>query len=76
MVEIKKVASEHQQKVNASRLDPYRQINVSKVEYRDRRNRMISLMDSNSIAILAAAQPHIRNRDVEYPFRQNSDFFI
>lgn len=28
----------------------------------------------SSIAVLFAAQPSIRNRDVEYPYRQNSDF--
>ena len=32
-------------------------------------------MESNSLAILSAAPSRLRNRDTEYPFRQNSDFF-
>ena len=50
-------------------------MNVSNSEYRVRRNRVISSMESNSLAILSAAPSRLRNRDTEYPFRQNSDFF-
>ena len=50
-------------------------MNVSNSEYRVRRNRVISSMESNSLAILPAAPSQLRNRDTEYPFRQNSDFF-
>ncbi len=32
-------------------------------------------MEPNSIAILSAAPTHIRNRDAEYPYRQDSDFY-
>jgi Xaa-Pro aminopeptidase len=32
------------------------------------------MMDVDSIAIIPAAAEHIRNRDVEYPYRQGSDF--
>lgn len=34
----------------------------------------MALMDDNSIAILPGADIRIRNGDVAYPFRQNSDF--
>ena len=50
-------------------------MNVSNSEYRVRRNRVISSMESNSLAILPAAPSQLRNRDTAYPFRQNSDFF-
>ena len=50
-------------------------MNVSNSEYRVRRNRVISSMESNSLAILPAAPSQLRNRDTEYTFRQNSDFF-
>ena len=50
-------------------------MNVSNSEYRVRRNRVISSMESNSLAILPAAPSQLRTRDTAYPFRQNSDFF-
>ena len=31
-------------------------------------------MDEGSIAIVPGANPKIRNADVQYPFRQDSDF--
>jgi Xaa-Pro aminopeptidase len=34
----------------------------------------MGMMGANSIAVLPAAQQVVRNRDVEYPFRQDSDF--
>jgi len=33
------------------------------------------MMDKDSIAILPAAPVRVRNRDVEYPYRQDSDFY-
>ena len=43
-------------------------------EYARRRKALMAQMEPNSIAILAAAPVHIRNRDVEHIYRQDSDF--
>ena len=47
---------------------------ISGREYARRRKDLMALMGSNSIAIVPAALLQLRNRDVEYPFRQDSDF--
>jgi Xaa-Pro aminopeptidase len=47
---------------------------VSK-EFKNRRNQLMSKMPYNSIAILTAAPEKSRNKDVLYPYRQDSDFF-
>ncbi len=39
-----------------------------------RRKQLMQMMGENSVAILPAASLQIRNRDVEYDFRQDSDF--
>ncbi len=39
-----------------------------------RRKQLMRMMGENAVAILPAANLHIRNRDVEYNFRQDSDF--
>lgn len=39
-----------------------------------RRKKLLQQMASDSIAILAAAPHPVRNRDVEYPYHQESDF--
>ena len=44
-------------------------------EYRNRRARLMELMEPGSIAVLPAAQIRLRNRNTEYPFRQDSDFY-
>ncbi|MBM4200041.1 MAG: Xaa-Pro aminopeptidase [Gammaproteobacteria bacterium] len=44
-------------------------------EFKQRRKRLMRAMPKGSVAILASAAPSIRNRDVEYPYRQDSDFF-
>ncbi|MDK2776604.1 MAG: Xaa-Pro aminopeptidase [Pseudomonadota bacterium] len=44
-------------------------------EYAKRRAQLMQLMSPNSIAIVPSAPPTIRNRDVEHPFRQDSDFY-
>lgn len=44
-------------------------------EFARRRKELMTLMGANSIAILPAAPEQTRNRDVEYPYRQNSDFW-
>lgn len=43
-------------------------------EFARRRQALIEQMASDSIAILPAAPERTRNRDVHYPFRQDSDF--
>ncbi len=47
---------------------------ISKQEYARRRKALMSQMEPGSIAILPAAPVHARNRDTEYPYRQDSDF--
>ena len=44
-------------------------------EFARRRRAIMDEMGEGSIAILPAAPVRIRNRDVEYPYRQDSDFF-
>lgn len=49
-------------------------IRIPKSEYARRRKELMAQMEPNSIAILPAAPVHIRNRDVEHVYRQDSDF--
>ncbi|MEM6640435.1 MAG: aminopeptidase P N-terminal domain-containing protein [Pseudomonadota bacterium] len=44
-------------------------------EFARRRRQLMRLMGENSIAILPAAPERRRNRDVFYPYRQDSDFY-
>ena len=44
-------------------------------EYKRRRREMMRMMGPNSIAILPAAALLIRNRDVHFPYRPDSDFY-
>lgn len=48
---------------------------MTKNEFSKRRKALCSHMGENSIAILPAATVKSRNRDVEHPFRQDSDFY-
>ena len=43
-------------------------------ELNRRRRLLMDMMGDNAIAIIPAAPVHIRNRDVHYPYRQDSDF--
>jgi Xaa-Pro aminopeptidase len=43
-------------------------------DFKQRRKQLMRRMKKNSVAVLASAPASIRNRDVEYPFRQRSDF--
>ncbi|MDT8397634.1 MAG: Xaa-Pro aminopeptidase [Pseudomonadales bacterium] len=43
-------------------------------EFKRRRKELMAQMEPNSIAILAAAEPVLRNGDAYFPYRQNSDF--
>lgn len=44
-------------------------------EYRRRRKKLMDMMGSTSIAIIPTAPTCIRNRDVEFPYRPDSDFY-
>ncbi|MGK0498464.1 MAG: Xaa-Pro aminopeptidase [Oceanicoccus sp.] len=48
---------------------------ISKQEFARRRKNLMAEMEPNSIAIVPAARETTRNRDVDYPFRQDSDFY-
>ena len=48
---------------------------ISTSEYAQRRQQLMQGMLPNSIAILPAAAVSTRNSSVEYPYRQDSDFF-
>lgn len=48
---------------------------INKKECKARRKRLMDMIGSDSIAILPTASVHIRNRDVEFPFRPDSDFY-
>ena len=43
-------------------------------EYLKRRRKLISEMPKDSLAIIFGSSTLVRNGDVEFPFRQNSDF--
>ena len=44
-------------------------------EFAQRRKRLMADMGANTIAIIPSANEIIRNHDVHYPFRQDSDFY-
>ena len=44
-------------------------------EYPRRRGLLMSQLAGNSIAIIPSAPTHVRNRDVEFLYRQDSDFY-
>jgi len=48
---------------------------ISPKEFARRRRDLMALMEPDSIAIVSSASTLIRNRDSEFPFRQDSDFF-
>jgi len=48
---------------------------MNKQEFVRRRKQLMEMMDPGSVAILPAAPMRIRNRDVEYQYRQDSDFY-
>jgi len=47
---------------------------MTPTEYRRRRRQLMGMMGPNSIAILPTGREQVRNRDVHYPFRPDSDF--
>ncbi|MCZ6855339.1 MAG: aminopeptidase P N-terminal domain-containing protein [Gammaproteobacteria bacterium] len=48
---------------------------MSPAEYHRRRQKLMSMMECGTVALLPAAPARIRNRDTEYLYRQDSDFF-
>ena len=48
---------------------------MSYTEFARRRKQLMRMMGENSIAILPTANEQVRNRDVLFPFRPDSDFF-
>ncbi len=49
-------------------------MNISQSEYKKRRTQFMRMVGKGSIALIPAATMKTRNRDVEYRFRQDSDF--
>jgi Xaa-Pro aminopeptidase len=47
---------------------------IKQKEYARRRRQLMKMAGEDSIVILQAAPPRIRNSDVHYPYRQDSDF--
>jgi Xaa-Pro aminopeptidase len=50
-------------------------VSPPKREFLRRRKRIFELMDDKSIAIIPTAPVRTRNRDIDYPYRPDSDFF-
>jgi Xaa-Pro aminopeptidase len=49
---------------------------MAKTNYRkERRTNFMRKMEKDSIALIPSAPKCVRNKDVEYPYRQDSDFF-
>lgn len=48
---------------------------VPPTEFKKRRRALMNLMPQGAIAVIPGADEQRRNRDVFYPFRQDSDFF-
>ena len=48
---------------------------MNKKEFGRRRKQLTRMMGKGGVAILPAAAVRMRNRDVEYPYRQDSDFY-
>jgi Xaa-Pro aminopeptidase len=48
---------------------------ISTKEFARRRKQLMRMMGKDSIAIIPTAPEKIRNRDVEYPYRPDSDFY-
>ena len=44
-------------------------------EFKKRRKELIKKIGIGNVALISSASVRTRNRDVDYPFRQDSDFF-
>ena len=49
---------------------------MNKQVFQRRRKQLMRMMGEGAIAILPAAPMRLRNRDVEHPYRQDSDFLF
>ncbi len=47
---------------------------INRGEFKQRRKLLVRRMKKNAVALLASAPSVARNRDVEFPYRQDSDF--
>ena len=47
---------------------------MKSTEYKRRRNQLMKMIGKDNIAIVSSSREQTRNRDVVYPFRQDSDF--
>jgi Xaa-Pro aminopeptidase len=48
---------------------------MNRTEFKRRRRQLMGMMGPRSVAILPTGREAIRNRDVHYPFRADSDFY-
>ncbi len=48
---------------------------MKQAEFKRRRKQLMAQIGKNNIAIISSASMRPRNRDVDYPFRQDSDFY-
>ncbi|WP_428608670.1 Xaa-Pro aminopeptidase [Sedimenticola sp.] len=48
---------------------------MTQAEFKRRRNQLMRMMGPGSIAILPSAPVSVRNRDADYPYRPDSDFY-
>ena len=48
---------------------------MNQTEFKRRRKALMQQVGKSNIALIASASHQTRNRDVEYPFRQDSDFY-
>ena len=48
---------------------------IKKSEFKQRRKRLMRQVGKGNIAIVPSAEIRVRNRDVDYPYRQDSNFY-
>ena len=48
---------------------------MNRQEFARRRKRLMEVMEGRSVAIIPTSPVRVRNRDVEYSFRPDSDFY-
>ncbi len=60
--------------MSAARAPRARSVSVPRDEFARRRQHLMKLMGNDSIAVISAAPVRLRNSDVEYAYRQDSDF--
>jgi len=48
---------------------------IKEIEYKKRRDKLISKVSNNSVSVVFSAKHQTRSNDTEYPFRQDSNFY-